>query len=397
MGVSDAGAGADDRFDASAFRSLVESRRYTFWNVVGFAVIVGMSVYLFGYALALDGGFEYGYLRSVSVTLALIGSVGGMVLLWLGAKYHLRVWEDVRRCFAVSDEAYDDLVEPVLTRAYDWRRFVVEYLLALVAVVVVNWGLRIPIPWALTVDPEYVPWPMPSAEHEYVSWLIAGPDSVPCLLFGPYPCLDYLSAINYLYGSVVLFVIVAGFHGVSHFLSLATRVTEFPLRNVDTAAERLEPIARFSIFVSTSLFAGVILLLVVYAQLLDLAREVEAVDIDFVVEFSLVVILGIAGLILVGVLVFWLPQMAIHARLTEAKQDRLSAINDEYVALSEQARMESESVDYIATELEILDARRRNIKDVETWSYNLPSLVPFVGSGIASAVLLIAEVANLLR
>lgn len=394
MGEDD--ADADGRSGVPTFRSLVESERYTFWNVAGVAVAVGVSVFLLGYALALDGGFGDGYSRSVSVSLALIGTIGGMVLLLWGAKYHLRVWDGVRRCFAVSDEAYDDLVEPALTRAYDWRRLFAEYFLALIAVVAVNAGLGNPIPWAITVDPDSVP--RLYVDNESALWQILLNESKPlpydtdCFLSVANLCLDHLSAINYLYGLVVLFVVVGGFHGVSHFLSLATRITDLPLRDVDTAAERLEPIARFSIFVSTSLFAGVILLLIVYAHLINTAR---ATNPGAVIEYSLVVILVTAGLILLGVLVFWIPQMAIHALLTDAKQDRLSAINEEYVALSERAQEESESADHITAELEVLDARRRNIKDVETWSYNLPSLGLFIGSGIASTVSLLVEVANL--
>lgn len=147
------GTDETERPDVPSFQALVESQRYTFWNVTGGAVVIGVAVFLLGYGVALDGGFGYGYLRSVSVSLTLIGSVGGLVLLLWGAKYHLRVWDDARRCFAVSDEAYDDLVEPILRRAYDLRRVGGEYLLALVAVAVVNWALRIPIPWAITVDP----------------------------------------------------------------------------------------------------------------------------------------------------------------------------------------------------------------------------------------------------
>lgn len=325
------------------------------------AAVVGVTVFLLGYALALNDGFGGEYLRSPSVSLALIGSVGGMVLLLWGAKYHLKVWEDVRRCFAVSDEAYDDLVEPVLKRAYDSRRFFTEYLFALILTVVINWELHIPIPYAITVD------------------------SIP--QFAPN---FYLSLINYLYGAVVLFIVIAGVHGGAHFLSLAARITDLPLRNVDTAADRLEPIAKFSIFVSTSVFAGVILLLIVYSRLIAAASG----QVDAIIDYALVVILVIAGLIFAGVLVFWLPQMAIHARLTEAKQDRLSAINDEYVALSERSQKESESVDHITTELAVLDARRRNVNEVETWAYNLPSLLPLVGSGVASTILWIIQFMN---
>ena len=223
---------------------------------------------------------------------------------------------------------------------------------------IINWVLRIPIPYAITV--ELPPWETPHL---------------------------YLSAINYLYGSVVLFIVIAGIHGGAHFLSIATRITDLPLRNVDTAAERLEPIAKFSISVSTSVFAGVILLLIVYSRLIGAASG----RVDAIIDYALVVILVIAGLIFSGILVFWLPQMAIHARLREAKQERLSAINDEYVALSERAQKESESVDHITTELEVLDARRRNVKEVETWAYNLPSLLPLVGSGVASTILWITQ------
>lgn len=370
MGVS--GTDGGSRASGPGFRALVESPRYTFWSVTGIAAGVGVSEFLLGYRLARDGGFERGYLRSPTMALALVGTVGGLVLLLWGAKYHLRVWEGVRRCFAVSDEEYDEFVEPVLRRAYDVKRVLAEFLAILLVVGLVDWVLFVPIPWAITAGftPEKEPPPCAAG------WL--------------QPCLDYLSAINYLYGAVGLFVVVGGVHGVAHFLPLASRLTELPLRNVDTAAEHLEPIAQFSVFVATSVFGGVLLLSLVYARLLELAGGRAGI----IVDYALVVILVVAGLLLLGMLVFWLPQMAIHATLTEAKQERLAALDREYAALSRRAQMESEPIDRIATELDVLDARRRNVREVRTWAYNLPTLIPLVGSGIASALLWFVQFVN---
>lgn len=44
------------------------------------------------------------------------------------------------------------------------------------------------------------------------------------------------------------------------------------------------------------------------------------------------------------------------------------------------------SPDYLAAELELIEARRRSATEIDTWSYNLPTLLPFLGSGLATTV-----------
>jgi hypothetical protein len=93
-----------------------------------------------------------------------------------------------------------------------------------------------------------------------------------------------------------------------------------------------------------------------------------------------------ALLIVVGLLVFWIPQMAIHDRLLEAKRERLSALEAQYVDLVEECRAEARPAEHLSAELDVLEARRRNAKEIETWAYDLPSLLPFLGSATASSV-----------
>lgn len=349
------------------FRAVVESPAYNLRNLVVAAGIISVSVFLLNYVVALRAGFSDEYLGSFSMNLILISIFGGLVVLLWTAKYHLRVWDDVRRCFEVSDQTYHETVDPLLKRAYSVKRIVVEFLFALVLVVIWNVVLRNPIPYAVWFD----------GYKRFANCLVSSQSML---------CVDALSVINYLYGFVGLFVVIAGTHGVAHFLILASRVTDFPLNDVDTAAERLEPLARFSIFVATITLVGIITMLVVYARLLTIP-ESDAMELAlFVAQYAFFILVVLAGFIIIGLLVFWIPQMAIHNALTEAKQDRLAAINDEYVDLLERCRSEAAPPDHLATELEIIEARRHNAKEIKTWSYNLPTLLPFFGSALASVI-----------
>jgi hypothetical protein len=173
---------------------------------------------------------------------------------------------------------------------------------------------------------------------------------------------------------------------VVYFLRLTQRVTDLPLQEVEVAADRLEPIARFSIFVATCAFVAVVLLLVVYGRLVTTAGGDAASLASFVAEYDFFILVVITGLILVGVAVFWVPQIAIHDAIMAAKHDRLAAIEAEYDRLLEQCRATDGSPDGIGTEFDIVEAQRRNAVDIDTWSYNLPSLLTFLGSGLATTV-----------
>lgn len=227
----------NDRPGPPVYRSLLDTRAYTLRTVVLSACAVGVTVYVLGYALALGGGFGRVYLGAGSVYFALFGIVAGTGWLLAAGIYHLRVWESVRSCFAVSDETYRGVVDPVLKRAHSPRRIGAEVLLALPVVLFVD-AMVAGIPMAV----------LPEAT------LPGGGGCLSPSFDGL--CMTNLAAINYLYGLVVLFVVVGSTHGVAHFLWLVVRVTDLPLSDVHTAAERLGSIPRFSIFVSTGLFGG---------------------------------------------------------------------------------------------------------------------------------------------
>lgn len=349
-------------------RSAFGRENFAVRHAPGLATGVVVALYLVGGAIAVAGGFGAAYVASGSVYVVLAGTMAGSLLLLWGGAYHLTVWERVRGCFDASEEAYDDALDPLLDRTYSGRRIALEYLVSLAIVGVVDLSIGIP----MAVD-------------------VGTPGR--CVLDPAGACVSHLVLLNYVYGLVALFVVVAGVHAILYFLLVVDRVTDLPIAEVDTAAERLEPIAHFSIFVSTSLFGGAILVSAVYARYLTGSEDGPGIG-ALLSEHVVVVTAVVAGLIGVGLLVFWLPQMAIHARLSAAKQDRLAEIGDEYERLLAWSRAGDRSPEALRAELEILDARRRNAKEIRTWSYNLPTLLPFVGSAAGSAVMWFVQFAQ---
>lgn len=244
---------------------------------------LGIGVFLYGggYLIAVSGGFGPAYFASVSVYVVLFGTLGGVgVLLW-GGRYHLQVWGAVRRCFDVSDQQYAETIDPLVDRAYDTKLIAGEFLIAFSGGVLAD--LLFGVPYAIAIE----------TQRQCVVSVAGG-------------CVDYLSVINFLYGVVVLAVVVTSLHAIVYFLRLIDRVTDLPVAEVETAAERLEPLAQFSIFVAVSLLVGVLLLSLVYARLLP------AFESSTVPPYVFVVTVVIAILLVVGVAVFWLPQLAIH-------------------------------------------------------------------------------------
>lgn len=346
-------------------RELLGSSRATLRSLSLVAAAIGGVVFVCGYLIAWSQGIGAAYLGAFTTQVVLLGIVVGPIVLFWFAAYHLRVWTTIRNCFAVDDETYADAIDPLLERMYSLGRITGEFLGAVALVLVWNVGLRNPIPYAIWVE-GYV-W----SEH---------------LLFGGAVGVDALSAINYLYGVVALFTVVAGVHGVAYFLRLVRRVADLPLDDVAVAAERLEPLARFSVAVATTAFLAAVLLMVVYSRLLGVADGSAADLASFAAGHAFVVMVIVTALVGVGLAAFCIPQLEIHDALMAAKHDRLLAVEREYDALLDRAKEASASSADLGTELEILEAQRRNAQEIDTWSYNLPSLVPVVGSGIASTV-----------
>lgn len=96
-------------------------------------------------------------------------------------------------------------------------------------------------------------------------------------------------------------------------------------------------------------------------------------------------------MLLMGVLTFFIPQIAIHTVLERAKQRRLAELTADYNELLAAVRAGDRSMEAVQTEFDILEAQRRNTEQSETWSYDLPTLVPLVGSAVVSVLLWIGE------
>lgn len=398
--------GEDERFAIPSLRSVIESPAYTPRNVVAVSGVVSAVVFLLGYALALDAEFGPEYLDSFTMHVSLVSLFGVQVVFYWSARYHLGVWERVQGCFDVDQRRYEAIVDPLLDRMYSAKRVGSEFVLVFGLFALWDWTSASTVPYGIWVERE---------EN--------------CLTHVYGTCIDSLSMINYVYGFVGLLLLFAGVHGVVHFLLLTRRITDLPLADIETAAERLEPIVRFSVFVAVFTFTAVFLLVVLLVRLFPLADadvlartggddvvvttlrgdelirladgEAVAVSGQEVVklssgdairlatdtgEFGTFVPLLFALLIVVGLLVFWIPQMAIHDRLVEAKRERLSALEAQYVDLVEECRAEARPAEHLSAELDVLEARRRNAKEIETWAYDLPSLLPFLGSATASSV-----------
>lgn len=317
------------------------------------AGIVSITVYVLGLTIALLGGFPGRYIAAPTVNLAFGTVFIGLVVFQWGARYHHQVWETAGAAFDVPQEEYRDVIEPGLHEVYSIRRLATAYIVALVFLVIID--LRIGLEMAIVV---------PGWRDVHL----------------------HMAAINYLYGILVLFLVVAGIHGAAHFVLLSAQLRELPLADIGAAADQLAPIAQFSAFAGTTFIGGVILLTVAYQHLLAMWW----IDAHAGVMGAI-----LAALILVGVAVFALPQTVIHRLLYRAKHDHIVALNTEYTALLERCRAEDGTPGFLQAELEVIDAKRRNAKEIRTWSYDLPEIVPLAGSALVSGVLLLEQLIQL--
>ncbi|MEF8828157.1 MAG: hypothetical protein V5A49_03940 [Haloarcula sp.] len=260
---------------------------------------LGFSVGIFGlgFLIALAGDAGSAYLQSASPYLIGIGILLTTLSYAWGSRKLLSLWPRVRDAFATSDEAYDALVRNGLERVYNDRAILTEF--GLLAVVILSLQFVVPIPAAVQVGFA------PVAE-------VMG------------TTVRYGDVINHLFGIVALLYAVTGVHMAVTTLHLLYRVTLLPLEPPRTAASELETFADFSAMAASLWFLIVVLIVVVYQSVFEYLFEIgEAFGVGFWI------IGAVAMVLLVGLAIFLVPQVAIHSALVRRKRERLREIDEE--------------------------------------------------------------------
>lgn len=356
---------SNDAVDFFAFRTWVD-------HIIGDEVTLAMGlralsfsgvIFGLGSIVAFAGGDGRAYLRSPSAYLVWIGILLTTLSYGWGSRKFLSVWHDIRGAFAISDEKYTDAVTDGLTSIYNDRAIFAEFVFALVGISVLQFA--VPIPAAIPVG--------------FDTFLELRDITI-----------QYNDILQHLIGTVVLLFVVTGIHMVVHALRLFIRVIHFPLADPRAAAIELEPIADFSAIAASLWFLVVLLIVAVYRPWIQYLFELgDAFDIGFWVGGSVI------ALILVGVGIFLIPQIALHSALVERKHERLLELDQELDALVEEFRGGERDPDGVSMVLELYDRRRKRVENTRTWLINIRRLLHLIGSGIAATLSLVSQAITL--
>ena len=280
-----------------------------------------------------------------------------------GSRKFLTVCHEIRAAFDVQDEAYTLVVSDGLATIYNDRAILVEFAIALVAVLGLQ--LFVPIPIAIPVGEQ------PIAD-------VLG------------TTIQYADVLQHVVGLVVLLYIVTGIHMVSTAMRLLYRLSRLPLVAPQVAAIELDDLADFSGIAATMWFLVVVLMVVVYQPWFG-----RLFPLDARIEIGFWVVGTAAALLLVGVAIFLVPQILLHAALVRRKRDRLMELDEELDALVADLRAGDRDPNSVSVALDLHEKRRERVKNTRTWLIDSRRLLHLVSSGIAATVSVVAEVAGL--
>jgi hypothetical protein len=79
-------------------------------------------------------------------------------------------------------------------------------------------------------------------------------------------------------------------------------------------------------------------------------------------------------LVLVGIGVFFSPQLFLHRALLDAKRSKVTSIQKEYEEIHRSIEQENGSSEDLSLCLEVTDRRLENAKSIRTWPYDILSV-----------------------
>lgn len=336
-------------------RLLVTIRSFDRRRLFALALLYSALPFVASLVVAAHAGFDGQFVRTASVYLWTVGLFGGGLTFGWWAKRYPELWAKLRPVFDVTAEEYRAVISPRISRMYDLGRPLQWLPLVLSAAVIYDFVIE-----GVTV-------------LIYVRGVPVPGEHVPL----------WLGAINYTFGVVSLVGLLIAVHVVAHHLRLVNEVMELPVRDVQTAADELVPLAWFHVVIAAGWYAtftvGLALLI---------AGPQEAWRAPFLTA-------GLLFVTLLGLVLFAVPQFFIHTGLQSAKRAIVTDLDEEYDELYEDVAATgdaTESLDEVATQLDLLEARRRNVKEIRTWAYDLPGLLSLLVSSVVPLLLHLVQI-----
>lgn len=354
----------------TASRLIAAFHSFGWPELLAMSLVVSGVPFAVGAAIAFRARFGPQFLTTGTVYLWTAGLFGGGLTFGWWAKRYPVLWAKVRPVFDERDSEYRTVIRPRVARMYNLGRALAWFPVVLVLGVTYDLVL-VGAPYVIYV---------PSADPE-----VTASGAVVCLSSDA--CVAWLGVVNYVFGVVSLVGLLIAIHVVFNHLRLVSDVMELRLRDVQTAATELTPLVQFNVGISAgwfiSLTFGMVLLIV---GRYDPWREPL-----YIATFLFLFLFGVA--------LFAVPQLSIHGGLEAEKRKLLGEMDAEYTELYEEVADsdDTDATEELSVQLDVLEARRRNAKEIRTWAYDLSGVMSLLISSVLPLLLQFVQMSQNLR
>lgn len=315
-------------------------------NFITVSLIVSGSTFLFTFLIALIGGFGKQFLYTKQIYLGVFGIFWVVASLLWGTSRYSNIWTEIKVCFNVSKSDYDKVVQKWLKRiTNNWISFILTL---------------------FTGAPLYYLLIYSFTSNSSDKFKI-----VPCILPIFWYAHDTILSLKVLiitiyFWVVISLIVTAAWALVGHML-LTMDVGRFPLKEIYNASQRLISLASFSLIASVAWFVGVSLIIVLLENNLS----------------NFVALMVVITLSVIGILLFFVPQITIHSSLEKEKENLLLRIGEEYDNLLEELLGSSEDkLDTITSRIDKIEKIKDYTANIRTWIYDLPTLIRLVAASL---------------
>ncbi len=314
------------------------------------SVSLGFTIFLIGlfFSFFESKNFYLIYISSPPIHLGVFGIVWVSASIVWGTKKYIKVLNNARMYFNISDYEYSETIEKWLKPMYNDKRtlfysFIFIILTYFVVFIVYHYNISV----LMLFPPE---WYLPPTFHKIL--------------------------IIDIYATIIVFLVVTGGRLLILNILLMNDLGKKPVYYNPILTKKLKPLCNFNLIAAITWMIGNALVLKLIYNDLGL------------ITFCLELILGA-----IGILMFFLPQLSLHKTLKKSRENMVSIIDDiceyHYKSIYENP----DDREDILIKLTTLDKVYNILESPsKTWIYDMPSMIKLFGTALGTALILIYPV-----
>ena len=352
--------------DKNKPHSLIDEKNYDIWINKFYtkfslpypiiSIFFGLMVFVLGIIIAYFDNFHKTYVSSAPIYLGIVGIIWVSTFMEWGAKNYIKILNNVRPYFNVSDSEYLETTEKWVKLIY-------------------NDKLVLGLSFFFIIFTYFVVF---LVYHYKIATLMIFPNE------WYLPPTFYKILIINIYGTVIALLVVTSGAALILNILLMNDLGKKPVFFYPNLAKKLMPLCNFNLITAITWLIGSALIASAIYDKFDV----------FTFAFELI-------LVVIGILTFFVPQISLHRTLKKSKNELLDKIDriceNEYKFMYRNMERfsdwDKDQID-LFTSFYTLDKFRNTIESQsKTWIYDLPAIIWLLG---ASSLTFFRMVSNLL-